>query len=89
MENIFITKLILEKVRNLDHIEIPLSKDKKKHLIFTGRNGSGKTTIRNGLSEYINDDMTAMKKVFSDAQMLEELEKAKGVVLVESAGSTL
>lgn len=55
MENIFITKLILENVRNLDYIEIPLSKDKKKHLIFTGRNGSGKTTILDGLSEYFNE----------------------------------
>lgn len=58
MENIFITKLILEKVRNLDYIEIPLSKDKKKHLIFTGRNGSGKTTILDGLSEYFNELVT-------------------------------
>ncbi len=37
MENIFITKLTLEKVRNLDYVEIPLAKDKKKHLIFTGK----------------------------------------------------
>ncbi len=29
MENIFITKLTLEKVRNLDYVEIPLAKDKK------------------------------------------------------------
>ena len=49
MENIFITKLTLEKVRNLDYVEIPLAKDKKKHLIFTGKNGSGKTTILNSI----------------------------------------
>ncbi|MEY8522077.1 AAA family ATPase [Lachnospiraceae bacterium 38-10] len=54
MENIFITKLTLEKVRNLDYVEIPLAKDKKKHLIFTGKNGSGKTTILNSLSEYFD-----------------------------------
>lgn len=54
MDNIFITKLILEKVRNLAYTEIPLAKDKKKHLIFTGKNGSGKTTILDGLSEYFD-----------------------------------
>lgn len=55
MKNIFITKLILKNVRNLDYIEIPLSTNEKKHLIFTGKNGSGKTTILDGLSEYFND----------------------------------
>lgn len=54
MKDIFITKLILEKVRNLDYIEIPLSDEKRKHLIFTGKNGSGKTTILDGLSCYLN-----------------------------------
>lgn len=58
MENIFITKLILENVRNLDYAEIPLSKDEKKHLIFTGKNGSGKTTILDSLSEYFHDLVT-------------------------------
>lgn len=77
MENIFITKLILEKVRNLDHIEIPLSKDKKKHLIFTGRNGSGKTTILNGLSEYINDLTTT-----------DQLELAKSGLSIEQNNLT-
>lgn len=52
MGNIFITKLILENVRNLDHMEIPLSENEKKHLIFTGKNGSVKTTILDSLSEY-------------------------------------
>ena len=45
MKEIFIRKLSLERVRNLPHIEIPLSEEKRKHLILTGKNGSGKTTV--------------------------------------------
>lgn len=70
MKNIFITKLTLEKVRNLGHIEIPLANDKVKHLILTGKNGSGKTTILDGLSKFLNsltvsdDPMEAEKQGF-------------------------
>lgn len=59
MKNIYITKLILENVRNLDYTVIPLANDEKKHLIFTGRNGSGKTTVLEGLSWYL-DALTDM-----------------------------
>ena len=45
MRNIFITELDIEKVRHLKNITISLSQDKMKHLIFTGKNGSGKTSV--------------------------------------------
>ena len=45
MENVYITKVILEEVRNLTYAEIPLSTKEKKNLIITGKNGSGKTTV--------------------------------------------
>lgn len=54
MKEIFIKKLILEKVRNLDYTEISLSENERKHLIFTGKNGSGKTTVLNGLSKMLD-----------------------------------
>ena len=54
MKEIFIKKLILEKVRNLDYTEISLSENERKHLIFTGKNGSGKTTVLNGLSSILD-----------------------------------
>lgn len=50
MKEIYIKKLILEKVRNLEYKEIPLSGEKRKHLIITGKNGSGKTTILDALA---------------------------------------
>lgn len=35
----------IESVGNLKNITIPLSKINKKHLILTGKNGSGKTNV--------------------------------------------
>lgn len=45
MEQTFITGLEIKKVRHLENIFIPLDKTKRKHLIFTGKNGSGKTSV--------------------------------------------
>lgn len=44
MENVFLEKIIINKVRHLENIEINLSSE-KKHLILTGKNGSGKTSV--------------------------------------------
>ena len=45
MENVFISNLMIENVRHLKNITIPLSQEEPKHLIFTGKNGSGKTSV--------------------------------------------
>ena len=56
--NLFITDLKIEKVRNLKEIEIKLDNDKKKHLIFTGKNGSGKTSVLEAIASYIDNIKT-------------------------------
>lgn len=45
MEDIFITDIRIDHVRHLRNIDIPLSKTSRKHLILTGKNGSGKTSV--------------------------------------------
>lgn len=45
MEDIFITDIRIDYVRHLRNIDIPLSKTMRKHLILTGKNGSGKTSV--------------------------------------------
>lgn len=55
MEQIFISGLTIEHVRHLKDITIPLSNEKMKHLIFTGKNGSGKTSVLAALSDYLNE----------------------------------
>ena len=50
MGSTFLSKIDIEKVRHLRNIEIPLEKTKRKHLILTGKNGSGKTSVLNAIA---------------------------------------
>lgn len=53
MEQTFLTSINIEKVRHLTNIFIPLDKDVRKHLILTGKNGSGKTSVLEAVVKYI------------------------------------
>jgi energy-coupling factor transporter ATP-binding protein EcfA2 len=60
MQDLYITKIRIKKVRHLENIDIELSAEEKKHLIITGKNGSGKTSL-----------ITSLQKVFEDWGTLE------------------
>ena len=49
----FITAIHINHVRHLKDIDIPLSSEKRQHLILTGRNGSGKTSVLDALKLYL------------------------------------
>ncbi|MCI9333817.1 MAG: ATP-binding protein [Lachnospiraceae bacterium] len=51
MKQLFITRLEIKKVRHLNDISIPLSGNKIRHLILTGKNGSGKTSVVEALAD--------------------------------------
>ena len=53
MENIYVTELKIKSLRHLQNIDIPLS-EHKKNLILTGKNGSGKTSVLDMLSKYLD-----------------------------------
>ena len=53
MQDVFITKIHIDKVRNLQNLDIVLSDIKRKHLILTGKNGSGKTSLLEAMRDYI------------------------------------
>lgn len=61
----FITSIYINEVRHLKNIEIKLNSEKRQHLILTGKNGSGKTSVlkavRNHL-QMINDGMWKVVK---------------------------
>lgn len=59
MEQMFISELVIEKVRHLENITIPLSDEKPKHLLLTGKNGSGKTSVLEAMSRYLNSIATS------------------------------
>ncbi|MCI8670315.1 MAG: AAA family ATPase [Lachnospiraceae bacterium] len=58
MDNVFITDILIKNVRHLRNVQIPLSKEKIKHLMITGKNGSGKTSVLKALSIYLNSIAT-------------------------------
>lgn len=53
MQEKFITKVLIKDVRNIKNFEIPLSETEKKHLIITGKNGSGKTSVLQEMAKFI------------------------------------
>ncbi len=55
MEQTFLTGISIENVRHLSNILIPLDKDIRKHLILTGKNGSGKTSVVEAVVKYIQN----------------------------------
>ena len=75
MKNIFITDIKIENVRHLKNIDISLPKDKVKHLILTGKNGSGKTSVLDALSHYLNAAATS-DRLTRAQQFLQKHEKA-------------
>lgn len=54
MEQAFLTDIEIKKVRHLENIFIPLDKEKRKNLILTGKNGSGKTSVLEALVQYFS-----------------------------------
>lgn len=62
MDKIFITNLTIKKVRHLKNIIIPLSEKQMKHLILTGKNGSGKTSIVEALAKYLSKIFTGERE---------------------------
>ena len=71
MEELFATKIRINELLTIRDFEIPLSDTEKKHLIITGKNGSGKTTFLNELKEYLNNIQNGKISNYTD------LEKSK------------
>lgn len=54
MEQIFIKDIKINKVRHLEEMCIPLREDQCRHLILTGKNGSGKTSVLDAMATFID-----------------------------------
>jgi len=58
MQDIFITKIHIDKVRHLKNVDIVLSDTERKHLILTGKNGSGKTSLLEAMRNIVSFNQT-------------------------------
>ena len=68
MEQTFMTELYIKKVRHLHDIHIPLSKNERKHLILTGKNGSGKTSVLDELAKTLDDAVNNNPNQYTEDQ---------------------
>lgn len=69
MDTHFITHININHVRHLQHIDIPLAENTRKHVMITGKNGSGKTSVIEALKNYMErySDADLRQMVFSGA----------------------
>ena len=51
----YITQIHIHKLLHLENLDILVCEEKKKHLIITGRNGSGKTVLLNAIAKLWED----------------------------------
>lgn len=49
MDQIYLTEINMRQVRHLRDVKIELSQNEKKHLLLTGINGCGKTSVLNAI----------------------------------------
>ena len=67
MENLFISNIRINQVRHLHNIDIFLSSTEKRHLIITGKNGSGKTSILSNIRNTLAGQILGWNKSPQDA----------------------
>ena len=53
MKSIFIQSIEIENLRHLKNLRIYIDENEKKHLIITGKNGSGKSTVLEAIRGYL------------------------------------
>lgn len=54
-DDIYVTKISINNVRNISKLEIKLSEEHRRHLIITGKNGSGKSTLLTEVMLYLGN----------------------------------
>ena len=73
--NKYIKNIHINKVRHLRDINIPLEKEDYPHLMLTGKNGSGKTSLLNAIANHIegiaNDSFKDFEKYESSIKYYE------------------
>ena len=67
--NHYIKEIYIKKLRHLSDIKIELNNEHMQHLLLTGKNGSGKTSLLIALAEKLNNICNDIdEKEISDIQ---------------------
>ncbi|MCD8290947.1 MAG: AAA family ATPase [Prevotella sp.] len=81
---VYITNVILQKVRNIPRLEIPLDDQVKKHLILTGPNGSGKTTVIKEISGYL-EGLSSIAAYYDSAKQESKVTEYEDIFIAPKA----
>ena len=71
VDKTFMTELRINHVRHLKDITIPLSNSQPKHLVLTGKNGSGKTSVLKSVVDFLT--YVVSSNFYSQAACLESV----------------
>ena len=74
MNQIFIKNMRIDKVRRLKNINIQISENECRHIILTGKNGSGKTSVLDAIAIFINSITTGT----NPAEIVAKINDTKG-----------
>jgi recombinational DNA repair ATPase RecF len=69
MEDVFIRRIKVSEARNLKVFDIRLSDQEKKHLIITGKNGSGKTSLLQESVKFLHKSSEGRALEYYDQQV--------------------
>lgn len=83
MTELFLTNLKIKKARHIENIDIPLSTSERKHLIFTGRNGAGKTTVLLEILTFLRNSESGILKNYIKLKKNEKSIEDEYVIFLE------
>ena len=81
--NRYINNIHINQVRHLKDINISLEKDAYPHLMITGKNGSGKTSMLNAMAEYIEEFVKETNKGIIQTLKKEEEYDPDNILAIE------
>ena len=87
----FITKLKIDNLRHLKNIDIILSDTERQHLLLTGKNGSGKTSVLDALAKCLTAAIMGKpnpREIFDGEKFLREVANS-GVKIKFNSNSEL
>ena len=81
-QDTFIQQIEIKKLLHLENIIIPLAETHKKHLILTGKNGSGKTKTLEAIRDYLDlrSDTRSASGLFNQENQINDFYNKRDVI---------